>query len=130
MKKVDNRIFCTFVSPEDKDAIVEYLTKYYPILYNRIFILSTSIGGYILTYDLCTEDISRFPENTILVHRRKKFNTLYTINALNLLIKSVNNGILDRSYNVNWEDYRNSLLISKDGTFQKIDTNLYKILTF
>jgi hypothetical protein len=29
--------------------------------------------------------------NTILVHRKKQTNTLYTINALNELIKSLNN---------------------------------------
>ena len=28
------------------------------------------------------------PENTILVHRKKETNTLYTINALNELIKN------------------------------------------
>jgi hypothetical protein len=40
--------------------------------------------------------------NTILLHRKKETNSLYTINALNTLIKSLNNGFLDKNYMVDW----------------------------
>jgi hypothetical protein len=39
--------------------------------------------------------------NTILVHRKKETNTLYTINALNELIKKLNGGVVDIAYKVN-----------------------------
>jgi hypothetical protein len=44
--------------------------------------------------------------NTILLHRKKESNTLYTINALNDLIKSLNKGVLDNTFPINWIDYR------------------------
>ena len=49
--------------------------------------------------------------NTISLHRKKITNTLYTINALNELIKTINNGVLDTNYQVEWDTYKNMILI-------------------
>jgi hypothetical protein len=68
-------------------------------------------------------------ENTILLHRKKESNTLYTINALNDLIKSLNGGQLDTSFMVNWKDYQNSILLTHAGELKKLDTKIYKIIT-
>ena len=67
-------------------------------------------------------------ENTILVHRKKQTNTLYTINALNELIKSLNNGVLDKSFSVNWNDYRNCILLIQTEGFNRIDTKIKEII--
>ena len=69
-------------------------------------------------------------DNTILLHRKKDSNTLYTINALNDLIKSLNGGVLDTSYKVNWQDYRNCILLTAGGELKKLDTKVHDILTF
>ena len=47
----------------------------------------------VVTYNVDQGNISNIPANTILVHRKKESNTLYTINALNELIKSLNGGM-------------------------------------
>ena len=39
---------------------------------------------------------------TILLHRKKESNTLYTINALNALVRQLNNGMLDNRFIINW----------------------------
>ena len=67
--------------------------------------------------------------NTILLHRKKESNTLYTINSLNLLIKSLNEGILDTSYRVNWPDYRNTVLLTQGDDLKKLSTKIFKIVT-
>jgi len=67
--------------------------------------------------------------NTILLHRKKESNTLYTINALNDLIKSLNGGVLDNSFMINWRDYQNSILLTHTGALKKLDTKIYKIIT-
>ena len=67
-------------------------------------------------------------ENTILVHRKKQTNTLYTINALNEVIKSLNNGVLDKSFAVNWNDYRNCILLIQTEGFNRIDTKIKEII--
>jgi hypothetical protein len=67
----------------------------------------------VLVYN--TEDNLRdgLAKNTISINKKKHTNTLYTINALNSLIKVLNNGILDKSYQIDWENYRDVLLIVK-----------------
>jgi hypothetical protein len=51
-----------------------------------------------------------------MVHRKKETNTIYTINALNELIMNLNNGVLDKHYPIEWDNYKNSMLLKKpDG---------------
>lgn len=58
-------------------------------------------------------------QDTITINRKKDTETLYSINALNALIKEQNNGVLDRSYRVNWAHYENKLLLTdRDGSFR------------
>jgi hypothetical protein len=66
--------------------------------------------------------------NTILLHRKKESNTLYTINALNALIKSLNSGILDTNYRITWLDYKNSILLIQNNDLNIIQTKIHKII--
>jgi hypothetical protein len=63
----------------------------------------------------------------VLVHRKKETNTLYTINAINDLIKEINNGVLDKNYKIEWELYRNSILLSNNGVLTILPTTVKKI---
>ena len=67
-------------------------------------------------------------QSTISIHRKKHTNTLYTINAINELIKSANNGVLDKSFRINWENYRNQLLIGSLNGLKVVNTKLFKII--
>jgi len=67
-------------------------------------------------------------DNTISLHRKKNTNTLYTINALNRLIESVNNGVLDTSFQVDWENYRNCMLLTNDTGLKRVDTEVHEII--
>jgi hypothetical protein len=73
-------------------------------------------------------NVSNFLENTILVHRKKESNTLYTINSLNRLIESLNGGILDTNYKVNWNDYQNCILLTKGAELKRVNTKLFRII--
>jgi hypothetical protein len=68
------------------------------------------------------------PANTILVHRKKDFNVLYTINSLNELIKQLNNGIVDTNYPINWQHYKNSILLTQHDELKQLKTRIYKII--
>ena len=89
-----------------------------------------SNNEYVVTYNVDQGNINDIPENTILVHRKKESNTLYTINALNDLIRSLNSGELDTNYRVNWQDYKNCILLTTGGELKKLDTKIHEILTF
>jgi hypothetical protein len=83
-----------------------------------------------LTYnvDMGNSMVNSMMDNTILVHRKKQTNTLYTINALNELIKSINGGVLDKSFVVDWSDYKNCILLIQAEGFNKVDTKVKTII--
>jgi hypothetical protein len=95
-----------------------------------MFVLeSPQTTEYIITYNIDTENsVNEIPENTILLHRKKESNTLYTINALNTLIKELNNGMLDNQFKVNWNDYQNSILLTQGPDLRILNTKIYKII--
>jgi hypothetical protein len=66
--------------------------------------------------------------NTILLHRKKESNTLYTINALNTLIKTLNNGVLDKAYIVDWNQYKNCILLTDGPNLRRLDTAIHRII--
>ena len=81
------------------------------------------------TYTPDTTERLPISEDTILVHRKKHTNTLYTINAMNIIIKMNNNGVLDKTYQLNWELYKNTILLSNDDELNKLPTKVYKIIS-
>ena len=102
IKDVNNKLFCTFTALEDLDTLISDLTRAYTIMYNKMFVLYVkSTDEYVVTYNVEQGNVEGIPMNTILVHRKKETNTLYTINALNDLIKKLNGGVVDPSYRVN-----------------------------
>jgi len=126
---VNNRLLCTFVSLEGLDGLIKEISKTYDIMYNKIFVLHvTNTGEYVITYNIDQGNVNIIPANTILVHRKKESNTLYTINALNELIKLLNRGVLDQSYRVNWSDYRNSILLTQHNELKTLSTKIHKIV--
>jgi len=126
---MSNKLFCTFSTEEGLEDVLNSIQERYKIIYNKIFVLySKSQNEYICTYNVDFGNVSTFLENTILVHRKKETNTLYTINALNTLIKEINGGVLDTSYRVNWQDYRNCILLTKGPELKRVNTKLYRII--
>ena len=126
---MSNKLFCTFSTEDSLDDVLTSIREKYRIVYNKIFVLySKSQDEYICTYNVDFGNVSTFLENTILVHRKKETNTLYTINALNTLIKELNGGVLDTSYRVNWSDFKNCILLTKGPELKRVNTKLYKII--
>jgi len=84
---------------------------------------------YLCTYNIEIDNGStRILPNTILLHRKKESNTLYTINSLNLLIKSLNEGVLDTSFRIDWLNYKNTILLTQGEDLKKLSTKIYKIV--
>ena len=125
-----NKLFCTFAKKELLDERLQEINKEYKILYNKIFVLaSPESDEYMCTYNIEIEGPNtKILPNTILLHRKKDSNTLYTINALNTLIKSLNNGVLDNKFMVNWADYRNAILLTQGDDLRKLNTSIHKIV--
>ena len=126
---MSNKLFCTFATEDTLNDVLAQIQERYNIIYNKIFVLfSKSQNEYICTYNVDFGNVGSFLDNTILVHRKKESNTLYTINALNTLIKELNGGVLDTTFKVNWNDYRNCILLTKGPDLKRVNTKLYKII--
>ena len=125
-----NKLFCTFAKKELLDERLREINKEYTILYNKIFVLSSPDSDeYMCTYNIEIDGPNtKILPNTILLHRKKESNTLYTINALNTLIKNLNGGVLDNKFVVNWQDYKNSILLTQGEDLRKLNTAIHKIV--
>jgi hypothetical protein len=88
-----NKLFCTFTTLENLDDTINEINIKYIVSFKKIFVLiSPDSSELMCTYNIEeTDKVTKIIKNTILVHRKKESNTLYTINSLNALIKSINN---------------------------------------
>jgi hypothetical protein len=126
---MNNRLFCTFTPIADLESLIDDLSKTYTIMYNKMFVLHVkSNNEYVVTYNVDQGNVSDIPENTILVHRKKESNTLYTINALNELIKRLNGGVVDTRYPVNWAHYKNCILLTQHNEIKQLNTKIFRII--
>ena len=126
---VNNRLFATFTDLDTLDDLIENITKSYSIMYKKMFVLYVkSTDEYVVTYNVEQGNINTIPENTILVHRKKESNTLYSLNALNEVIKRLNGGVVDSSYRVNWQHYKNCILLTNHNELKQLNTKVFKIV--
>ena len=126
-----NKLFCTFTKKEDLNITISDIKTRYEVIYSKIFVLETSNDNeYVCTYNIDSDNINKDSvlPNTILMHRRKECNVLYTINSLNKLIESLNGGVRDNNYRVNWKDYENSILLTQNNTFVQLHTKIHEII--
>jgi hypothetical protein len=126
---LNNKLFCTFTDINNLETLLEEVTSKYTIIYNKLFVLEiVDKDEYVVTYNVDQGNVHTIPDNTILVHRKKESNTLYTINALNELIKKLNGGVVDTKYQVNWQHYKNCILLTQHNELQQLNTKIHKIV--
>ena len=124
-----NKLFCTFTTQDELEKTLVEVKSSYDILYKKIFVLhKKSNDEFVCTYNVEPSSIEEILPNTILVHRKKESNTLYTINALNELIKLLNGGVVDVRYRINWQHYRNTMLLTQHNELKQLKTRIYQIL--
>jgi hypothetical protein len=121
------QLLCTFAHRKDLDLISDYITKSYTVAERRIFVFADADNknDLYLTYNIERGAFTKTP-NTISIHRKKETNTLYTVNALNTIIMKANNGVLDKTFVINWEAYRNTLLLTSDNDLRPISLELMR----
>ena len=130
IEQILNKLFATFSSKDKLEETLQTIKETYSILYGKIFVLeSKDSDELLLTYNIDPVNSStRILPNTILLHRKKETNTLYTINALNILIKELNGGVVDSSYKVEWQDFKNTVLLTQGTDLRKLETKIHKII--
>ena len=127
------QLLCTFTSKDTLQKTLQDIRETYVIVYNYIYILQnkSNLDELYVTYNINTEFKPPHPlEDTILIHRKKESNTLYTINALNQLVREENGGVLDKTFVIDWQKFRNSIILTNTEGTKRIQTRIFEVIEF
>ena len=122
------QLLCTFTNERDFQNRVDRILNEFELFSRKIFVLKLDPSKeLVISYNIIPNS-AKFLPSTIMVHRKKESNTMYTINALNRLITVENGGILDKSYQVDWQKHRNSVILTDGDGFKIMKTSLFRII--
>ena len=127
------QLLCTFTTKEELQNTLQQIREIYHIVYNYMYILQnkSNLEELFITYNIDTAFQPANPlENTILIHRKKESNTLYTINALNELVKEENGGVLNSNFVIDWPKFKNSIILTNATGTKKIQTRVFEVISF
>ena len=130
---MNSYLLASFIDRSELLSSIELIQKYFVLIENRLFVLKHTADDskLILTYNVEADkqlDFEQVLFHTIRVHRKKETNTLYSLNALNYVVKLQNNNRLDSSFVINWEEYSNCILTVRDNSLNQINTKLEQII--
>ena len=125
------QLLCTFTKRNKFYETVNIIIECNDIVFDKVYVFQNELDQHqlICTYNVeYDEDYIEGIPDTISLHRKKNTNTLYTINALNDVIRELNDGKLDKTFPITWENYKNCLLLTNENGFTKIPTRIYTIV--
>jgi hypothetical protein len=126
---MNTQLLCLFTTKQELDNSINFILDSYTLINPNVFILENKlkVEDAFITFNV-SKGSSAIPSDwkTILVHRKKQSNTIYTINALNEVVKSKTGGMLDNSYMIDWEEFRNSIITTSSAGYKKIPTKVFK----
>lgn len=126
---MNTQLLCLFTTKEELEKSINFILGSYKLTNPNVFILESKLRPEeaFITFNVEKGSSAIDSEwKTILVHRKKQSNTIYTINALNEVVKSKTGGMLDNSYIIDWEEFRNCILTTSNIGYKKIPTKVFK----
>lgn len=111
----------TFVNKKQILQFLEMLKTKFNIFYDRMFVYSIEENNYeyLVTFKAVNKELYlKNIKNSTVMH--VKNGCIFSINALNKLIEQ-ETGSNDKSYQLDWDKYKNKLIILTNGNLS-IDT--------
>ena len=123
------QLLCTFSNSIQYTAVLKEIPQQYKLIDNKIFIFANenNLRELYLTFNVEKNDLNNRFKGTISIHRKKQTNTLYTLNAMNKLIADENNGVYDKNFQLSWELYKNSIILTNDVGVKIVPLKLFSI---
>jgi hypothetical protein len=123
------QLLCTFSNSIQYTDALKEIPRQYKLIDNKIFIFANenNLRELYLTFNVEKNDLNNRFKGTISIHRKKQTNTLYTLNAMNKLIADENNGVYDKNFQLSWELYKNSIILTNDVGVKIISLKLFSI---
>lgn len=126
---IQKQLLCTFSNSSQYTTVLNEIPDKYKLIDNKIFIFANenNLRELYLTFNVEKSEQNNRYKGIISIHRKKQTNTLYTLNAMNKLIEDENNGVYDKSFQLNWDLYRNSIILTNDIGVKIIPLKLFSI---
>jgi len=125
---VRTQLLCTFTNESEFENIVDIILKTFELFSRKIFVLRLDPSKeLVISYNIIPSRTPFLP-STIMVHRKKESTTVYTIKALNRVISSENGGVVDKSYQLDWPKYKNSVILTDGDGYKIMKTSLFRII--
>ena len=122
------QLLCMFTNKDDLKDSIDFVLKNYKLVNPNVFVLENKINNRDLyvTFNVKKGDASIASNwKTILVHRKKETNTIYTINALNEIVKSKTGGQTDNTFAIEWSEFQNSIITTSPDGYKQTPTKIY-----
>ena len=115
------KLFGVFTTKENLENVVAQAR----MLSEKVFVLELRDSDELLvTYNSTTN----LGGSSLIFHRKKETNTLYSLNGLNSLIADLNGGIADPKYMVDWTKYRSCIILTQGFNTRITQTRIFKIV--
>jgi len=126
---IQKQLLCTFANSLNYIDVLKEIPNQYTLIDNKIFVFAneTNLRELYLTFNVEKNDRDNRFKGTISIHRKKQTNTLYTLNAMNKLIADENNGVFDKSFQLNWDLYKNSIILTNEVGVKIVPLKLFSI---
>jgi hypothetical protein len=123
------QLLCTFSNSVQYTDVLKEIPQQYKLIDNKIFIFANenNLRELYLTFNVEKNDLNNRFKGTISIHRKKQTNTLYTLNAMNKLIADENNGVYDKNFQLSWELYKNSIILTNDVGVKIVPLKLFSV---
>ena len=118
-----SRLLCMFTPKSNLDLTIEYINSTFKYN-NYIFIYNNVDKPYEYFCTFTVNEEYDLINRIIIIHRKSESNTLYTINAINEIIKRTNNGQLIFNHPIDWSLYNSQLLLYKNNIVEYINFKL------
>jgi hypothetical protein len=130
---IQKQLMCRFSDSKNYTKDIDYISKTCELIDDRIFVLSNANNSreIFLTFNIKKNRLNKVKYlNTISIHRKNHTNTLYTLNAMNRLIEDENGGVFDKTFQLDWDLYKNSIILINDPGVKIISLKLFSIINF
>ena len=128
----NKQLLCTFTNSKEYNDIIQEIKNFYGVINGKIFLLC-NVNNPKELYATYNVEVSQGNQlkfrNTISVHRKKDTNTLYTLNAMNKLIAEENNGVFDKTFQLDWNLYRNSIILTSEVSVRIVSVKIFDIIS-
>lgn len=125
------QLLCTFANSLNYNQIIQDVKSQYDLIDRKLFVFvnEKNLKELYLTFNILKGQQNNRYKGTISIHRKKQTNTLYTLNAMNKLITEENGGVYDKSYQLQWDLYKDCIILTNEIGVKVVPLKLFSIVS-